>query len=450
MEEIELTKSQKRAYEALMNGENVFLTGGAGTGKTTLITKFIQDVDPYCRNTLLAAPTGKAALNLEIVAPDGTKIQGSTVHRLFKLKAAPVPEYKGTIPPIIHTADRIIIDEISMMRMDLFEYVADVLMDEMFVREFEGRSLQIILVGDFFQLPPVLPDKAPEGMSDKEILNKRYGEDVGKGYCFQCAAWELLDIKKYELTEIMRQKGDDDFCEALNKIRIGDPTGIRYINENCDHSKMLPDRITLCGTNAKVDAINEAMERRSTNRKVTFQWDLDIKIPSNNIEKFLKNVPCSKHLTLWVGARVICIANCTSAMNGQTGEITEINEDGVEVKWDNGITNTVTEYLWELNRQTAEKNEFGEFKLTTKTVLTISQLPLKVAYAITIHRSQGTTYEAANIYTSTFETGQLYTALSRCRTVSNMRLYQPIKSQDLIHDPKINDFYYGGENHEEN
>lgn len=436
--DIKLTQSQQKAYDALKRGENVFITGGAGTGKTTIIKKYIEEIDPKCEHTLLTAPTGKAALNLTI-----GNVRGSTIHRTFGLKKEILPKFKGHIPDILSCADRIIIDEISMMRIDIFDYVASALIEEITgLRWIIGRKLQVILVGDFFQLPPVLKTKAESGDSDYDILRSKYGNAIGKGYCFQSELWNQLDIRTYELTEIMRQKDDQDFCAALNKIRIGDASGIDYINDNCDHSAFIPDRVTICGTNRQANRINEAMLAKNPNKKREYQWEINSKISYTS--NYLKSMPCIDKLQLCVGARVICIANNPSAVNGQTGTVVSIRPDCVIVKWDNGTKNSVYEYIWEITRQEIVKDpdDPKDIHIESKTILEVSQLPLKLAYAITVHKSQGETLEAINIMTDLFETGHLYTALSRCPHVEMIRLQRPLRQSDVLHDKTINNFYF--------
>lgn len=445
MDDIVLTPSQKKAYDAMLAGKNIFLTGGAGTGKTTLIKKFIREVDPYCKHTILAASTGKAALNMDIETPDGKIVYGQTVHKVFGLKADTLPRFNGNVPKILQVADRIIIDEISMIRMDIFDYLADAYQEEAtnFIRELENRPLQIILVGDFFQLPPVVKDNCAEGDSDKKILDMAYAGNVGKAYCFQSNGWATMDIATYELTEIMRQKDDEEFCIALNKIRIGDPSGIDYINDHSTHANIDINKITICGKNSNALKINQFMLGRNPNPKACFQWNIETK--KKFIQSYLKDLPCEEHLYLCEGARVICIANNESAVNGAMGTIVKIGYDDVTVAWDNGKTNIVEPYEWKITKQEAVRNpKTGNIDIFTTNILKVTQLPLKIAYAITAHKAQGTTLPAANIYMDYFETGHLYTALSRVEKVEGIILKRPLKASDVKSDKAINDFYYGG------
>lgn len=453
MEKFVLTKDQKNALDAMIDGKNVFLTGGAGTGKTTVIKEFIKIVDPECRHTLLAAPTGKAAINMSVESENGVTIYGSTVHRLFGIKAVTCPKYTGKIPNILKATNILIIDEISMMRIDIFDYVMNAVLDENAAREDDWLSdstavpIQIILVGDFFQLPPVIRQKAAEGMSDKEIMDKIYKFDVGKGYCFQSPFWELFNIQMCELTEIMRQKGDMQFCTALNKIRIGDTSGIKYINDNYSKERANFSWITLCGTNESVNRINEKAMALNKNCKYVFKQEVSVDISfKGNKEKFLKDLSCEEELILFVGARVLCIANCGSGVNGMMGIITKItSDDGIMVKWDKTNKETrIDRYTWEVTKQEVvieEKNGRKVEVIKAKHILTVKQFPLKLAYAITIHKSQGETIKMANIDTNTFETGHLYTALSRCESVQNMKLRRPLVPSDVKYDNKINEFY---------
>ena len=149
---------------------------------------------------------------------------------------------------------------------------------------------------------------------------------------------------------------------------------------------------------------------------------------------------------LCVGARVICIANTDSAVNGQMGTVKEINWDDVVVEWDNGKTNKVKAYEWEVTRQdikklTDDRGKIIRSELTSKVILTVSQLPLKLAYAITIHKSQGETIDKINVMPQTFETGQLYVALSRCTNVKGIRLQRPLKASDVLCDQTITNWY---------
>jgi ATP-dependent exoDNAse (exonuclease V) alpha subunit len=177
---------------------------------------------------------------------------------------------------------------------------------------------------------------------------------------------------------------------------------------------------------------------RNSNKKSTYIWDYMTQL--TYVDHYLKNIQCVESLTLCEGARVICIANCGTAVNGQLGTVLSTHDDHVRVDWDNGSVTDVYEYEWEVVRQEIVKSQ-NNMRIERKKVLSVTQLPLKLAYAITIHKSQGETFDSVTVVPDTFETGQLYTALSRCTNVHTLRLLRPLQPSDIRCDATINDFY---------
>lgn len=449
---MKLTPSQEVAYEALKRGENVFLTGGAGTGKTALINKFVEDIDPTCEHTILAATTGKAALNFKI-----GDICGQTVHKIFGLKNDIAPKYKSKRFDLVERADRIIIDEISMLRIDIFDYIAEALQDIVARKEAYDEQFQIILVGDFYQLAPVLStDNKAGGDSDKTILDGVYECDIGKGYCFQSYSWDYLGIKMYQLTEIVRQS-DEKFCDSLAKIRQGDPKGITYINAKVGSFGLPTEKqITLCGKNERCEAINKQnFDKLKSAGATVYCSTLRIEIEKGLITEesarkiAKKSLPCEEALKLCVGARVMCIANNPAAMNGEIGEVVSVRNGAVTVCWETGgekRLSDVERYSWAIGRQELVLNElpggFKDYKIKYIKLATVTQYPLKLAYAMTVHKAQGQTLEKCTILVDDFFTeGHLYTALSRCKTVEGIRLDRKLRKKDVKCDDSINDFY---------
>ncbi len=442
---MELTIGQKKALETLMSDKNVFLTGGAGTGKTTVMQEWIKEKDPFCYKTILCAPTGRAALNMKIETNYGT-INGSTIHRVFGLKAnGKFPRNPANnIPDELKIAERIVIDEVSMLRLDLFDYIAEVIIAENKERAFwrSKRPLQVVLVGDFYQLPPVMVMRSGGEVNDREKLSIQYGWDVGKGYCFLGNNWDRLHFITCDLTEVMRQKGDEKFTNSLNKIRTGDVSGIDYINNHCARG-FKKERITICGTNKNAELINERELRKIPKPKQKFNADVLIGIDEQEARKYLKDCVCVPELELCEGARVICIANNKTAVNGQMGTVIgfDFTEDEILVEWDDGYIKGIEKFKWEITRQVKKTDDAGNVFFDSEPIMEIIQYPLKLAYAITVHKSQGATLEAVNIKMDLFETGHLYTALSRCPSIKNIGLEQPLTSKDVKCDKVINKFY---------
>ena len=273
-----LSEGQKKAYDILMSGENVFLTGEAGTGKSYVIKEFIKHKPG---NVLVCAPTGVAALN----------IGGVTLHRAFHIPISDLrPETFIKTNSLVSSAKTIIIDEISMCRMDVFLAVASILG--------RARKKQIVVVGDFYQLSPVLTPR------ERDFFVEMWHDDIGMEYtkrdlqepfAFLAAAWKKFHFKPICLTEQMRQREDTQFLEMLNRIRIGDMTAIPWLNQNAARQPV-KGAIFMCGRNRTVNYINN------------LRMD-EIPLPAKTYEAKniggvkLSDVPAEEMLTLKKGCR---------------------------------------------------------------------------------------------------------------------------------------------------
>lgn len=424
-----LTKDQKRAIGALESGENVFLSGEAGTGKSFVLNEYIyRNRD---KDIIVCAPTGIAAIN----------IGGSTLHRVFNvpIEVTRPGEYNAEPGDSIVKADIIIIDEISMCRYDIFEYVIRTLKRAEQIQQHkanmdainEGRkpemiaAKQIIVVGDFFQLAPVVTP------NDRKLLAEYWDmNDYGDGFAFDSPLWKELNFKNIVLKEIVRQKGSVDYINNLNKIRKGDSSGIQWFNDNTGRIP-IPNSIYLCATNRVADIINNreaaALEGEPT------EYTASIKGKVQMSDKMTQD-----SLSLKVGMQVMTLINNVEEgyQNGSIGKIVSLGSDFVEVRLNTGKYVTVKPYDWEIygyevQEEKLEKIVLGNFK----------QLPLKIAYAITIHKSQGQTYSSANISPDCFAAGQLYVALSRVQTVEGISLEHDIRYNALKTSSEVKAFY---------
>ena len=235
-----LTNSQKRAIDAFKSGRNVFLSGEAGTGKSFVLNYYLSGI--LGKNVIICAPTGIAALN----------VGGVTMHRAFAIPTHPLgpKEEPEQISKELLRADVIVIDEISMARFDAFQYVAKSIRR---AEEESGRHKQLILVGDFFQLPPVITDK------DRKILEAMWGRYmVRDGFAFQAPLWKSFDFVSILLTDSMRQRDDKPFLDCLNQLRKGNPDCIKWLNSNACKSDVPGIKIKICPLNKDVERINAA------------------------------------------------------------------------------------------------------------------------------------------------------------------------------------------------
>ena len=405
--------SQQRAYESAMKGDNIFLTGEAGSGKSWLIQKIIEAKQKEGKRVLPEAPTGIAAINLQ---------DGTTMHRThgIPIEIAEVISKKPQAPRVLYCADVLIIDEISMARIDVFEYAMKTV-------EKTKRKMQIIVVGDFCQLPPVATSK------DKELYEYLTGKPLGRGYCFQSPYWKKLNFKVHYLKEAQRQS-DIEFLHALNQARYADPQCISYFNKRVG---LQPEKnreyVYLTGRNKVAEDINREELNKINAEMVRMNTDITGKVSKSEMR-----VP--EVLNLKVGARVMLLLNDAGGQysNGTMGTVKSIAEDKgivyVELKKD--VVVGIQKHTWEINKYVVEDND-----LKKEVIGTYTNYPIRLAWAITIHKSQGQTFDSVILDPCCWETGQLYVALSRVRDIKGLILTKPISKNNLKADQDVEQFY---------
>lgn len=420
------TYLQQYGYNVLMAGYSVFLTGDAGTGKTYLLNMFIQDQKARNRNVMVCAPTGIAALH----------INGVTLHHQFKADIKTNVDTKTYDEVVYELADvdTLIIDEISICRIDLFEYVVKYIFGANSIRKQRNKpKIQVVLSGDFLQLPPVITEE------DRKILNKFYNMDIAMGFAFESQYWKMLDLHIVILTEVVRQE-NNEFLQILNRIRLGDKTAVDYIMQNC--SKVpLQDAVNLYGKNNSVTERNIAELNNLPTELYTHEAIITgaAKITDTNAEMILP---------LKVGARVMTLTNKEMEDgsliygNGSLGTVVSINDDSVTVEFDDGFIENIEQYEWKIEEYYVENSNTTSFpKLCKREIGKVIQYPLKLAYAITIHKAQGQTYNAVNINPYTWDCGQLYVALSRVKDIKNLYITSEINYDYLVISLNVIKFY---------
>lgn len=416
---ITITPEFARALELLHAGSNIFLTGKAGTGKSTLIRQFLAETT---RNTITVAPTGIAALNVD----------GYTIHRLFSFPTGINEEtvrsgryYPGRFAEALSTLDTLVIDETSMVRADLFDAMAAAL--ERFGPKpgepFGG--VQLVLVGDLYQLPPVVRD------NEAAFIAERFGTP----YFFSAKHFARDRFPTVELTTVFRQIGDSRLVEMLNAVREGalleDARAELNLRTNPDFDPELDEFwLTLATTNRIVGARNRQMLERLTPTPSSFQATV-----TGDTDGF--EYPTDERLQLAVGAQVMLLNNDPGDrwVNGSIGRVEQLGYDEgvpvVTVMLREGRRVRVESHRWEITRPVTHDGS-----LTHEVVGSFTQLPMKLAWAITIHKSQGQTLDrvVVDLTGGTFANGQLYVALSRCTSLEGLVLKRDVLPRDLKTD----------------
>ena len=406
-------------------GRSIFLTGKAGTGKTTFLKTVVEQSK---KRSIVVAPTGVAAINAG----------GMTIHSFFQLPFTPyVPnariqskfDFGKEKRRIIASLDLLIIDEISMVRSDLLDAIDSVL------RRYRDHykpfgGVQLLMIGDLQQLTPVV---TPE---DEALLKPYYDTP----YFFGSKALQQIEYVTILLSQVFRQE-DVAFLDVLNHIREAQPSDhdIAVLNQRYQPAfipKQGEGYIRLTTHNYLADTYNENELKKLPGHSYTFQAQIEGNFPEYSY-------PTSEVLTLKEGAQVMFVKNDPTGdhryYNGRIGEVVEISEsrvcvlcagdaEGIEVEpleWENA--------QYQLNPETRV--------IESKVQGTFRQLPLRLAWAITIHKSQGLTFERAIIDANlSFAPGQVYVALSRCKTLEGMVLSAPIEARAIIADKRVEDY----------
>lgn len=402
--------------------DHLFITGRAGTGKSTLLQVFRNTTK---KRVVVLAPTGIAALN----------VRGQTIHSFFGfpprlLNKSEIEKRKNY--RIYVNTDMIIIDEVSMVRADIIDNIDYFLRINRNVNAPFG-GVQMIFFGDLFQLPPVVSTPF-----EKQYFQTTYPTP----YFFSAQVIHHIELKMVELLHVYRQE-ERNFINLLDNIRLNslDYDDFMYLNERYLPVPAEDDFfITLCSRNDIANRINENELKAIQLPEVAYQATVAGEF---NPQLY----PTEFNLVLKVGAQVMFVKNDLQKqfVNGTIGIVTEANYERIMVRIpdDNGADKTieVDRQEWEILKyeNDAEKPQ----QITTKVVGTFKQYPLKLAWAITIHKSQGKTFDRVIIDMGggAFESGQTYVALSRCRTLEGVILKQPLKNRDIIVDGRITEYY---------
>lgn len=417
-----------QALDLIEQGKNVFITGRAGTGKSTLLNYIRQKID---KQIVVLAPTGVAAVN----------IKGQTIHSFFgfkpdttwdKIKKRYDPEDEDNIYAKL---DAIIIDEVSMVRADLLDFVNKFLLLNTGNKDQVFGGIQMIFMGDLYQLPPVLTG------AEKKAFGKYYAGP----YFFNSKVLEdnRCEMELVELEKIYRQR-DDRFVNFLNKVRNNSITEeqINEINHRCYKPDFMPSAydfyVHLTPTHKAAQQINNFYLNQLDAEEYYFPGYI-----KGSFEK--KNLPAESELAVKIGAQVMLVNNDKSGrwINGTIARVVDVEEsedkeepDSILVKLPDGGIEPVAPHTWYMyNFYFDSKKEV----VKSETVGSFTQYPIRLAWAVTIHKAQGKTFDkmVLDVGRGTFAHGQMYVALSRCVSLEGLVLKKPLAKKNIWMDWRV-------------
>ncbi len=415
---LDINDEFKSAFDLMeRTKECLFITGKAGTGKSTLLKYFKANTG---KNIIVLAPTGVAAVN----------VGGQTVHSFFRFP--PKIIQKDTIKhlrdrSIFENLDMIIIDEVSMVRSDLMDGI------DYALRLNRGRmkspfgGVQMVFFGDLFQLSPVVENEA------RQLLGERYLSP----YFFSAKVFDDCHLRTIELSTIYRQK-DSSFMELLNRVRNKEHTDedLKILNKKVQKdvtASRKDSTVILTTTNSLANAINQERLSKLPGKEIAYK--------AYATGKFEEPAyPTEASLKLKKGAQVILIKNDPDKrwVNGTLAKVAALSQDSIVVDI-NGFEYDVPITKWEKIEYSYNEEED---KIEDEVVGEFAQYPLKLAWAITIHKSQGQTFDKViiDLGHGAFTHGQLYVALSRCTCLNGIKLKRPVVHSDVIFDERIYEF----------
>jgi ATP-dependent DNA helicase PIF1 len=443
---IELSSEQRDLFDYIESSHShIFVTGRAGTGKSTLLSHLTANSE---KSFAICAPTGVAALN----------VGGVTIHSLFTFPFGLLGEVdlgrhmSKRTREVLRALDMLVIDEVSMVSSDMMDAIDRAMGIARGRRKEPFGGAQVVMFGDPYQLAPVPP-------SDPQERNYM-AENYQSGWFFDAHVWRNADLERFELSEIFRQ-ADPEFKEILNAIRDGsvDQAMLDRLNQAGNRTPSHPDVIKLATINDTVNAVNRQRMNLIGNEPKVFT----AKYSEDAAKQFGRTLPAEMNLELKVGAQVMFIKNDDSSMikgpngssirrwvNGTIGKVIGLPKSGLVIVDVDGEEFEVGPATWEKVRYQVDE-EFDEATGKVKEVLVpvtlaeFKQIPLRLAWAVTVHKSQGQTYDEVQIDMGrgAFSPGQTYVALSRVTSLDGLYLNRPITLRDVMVDSDVIRFMSG-------